>query len=441
MNWRTVLVIGFVGIGTWLVAGIFAGGADGDLDDPHRGKTVVAVKSTAGEVEALRVALGDKAVEALKPKAIDEGVELPLTYDSAAQLYVDMRLADPRQLTRQQLESLGRLMFAINDELQKHQLRIEEHPRYRRMYTQMMNRITDADKRDFVVIGTIVDQDGNPLDEVDVQLFSSVSVAFGKSHDVKVAEGKVNKEFRYEVSGVHSVSLSFRKSGYYSELDVFVSPEADGERQLLAVHGLPLGPAGVYTKALPIVLEKVREFGHLVNSGERIEHFADGRRNAVVFDERWNLKKVEVAAGDDINSLHHGFSITGVPNDQRFESTKVRGQSRDYERTVPKDGVELVIHDDHGGIVLHRPKLVRADALRWVLDRMPEAPENGYQRRLIVTADELASGVYFFFKTAGRYGKGCLTQMEVTADGGSVRCLIVVDIQPREGIRNVNTRR
>lgn len=81
---------------------------------------------------------------------------------------------------------------------------------------------------------------------------------------------------------------------------------------------------------------------------------------------------------------------------------------------------------------------------------MKTAPETGYVQEMeidpkkvierIKTVEGTYSGLYFYFKVGGRYGKGSIGQIDVVNGGERVRVLIAFMVQP-DGSRNVDTGR
>jgi hypothetical protein len=436
MNWRAVLVIGFVGIGMWMAASIFAGAADGDLDDPQRGKTVVVVKSTATEVEALRVALGDKAVEALKPRAIEEGVELQVAFDQAARMRVDLFQADSNKLTAEQLLDLAKLSRTVQMELERNKLPLEEHPRVRAFAASGIARATQSSQQDFVISGTVVNQDGEPLDGVEVRVYRSQMISFGRNKNELITTGVVNAKFMFRVPSAHHVSVRFHKEGYFDH-QIYEAFNVDNQRWLTAFKGLNVGPAKVTVREERVVLDKHETVTNLVPSKGRLEHRADGSALVAALDANGirliEVKDVEQAQKD----VPIGLALSAPIKDGKFETTELtipRGPTDPYPIKIT-----LTMQGQDAGLVRHQPPKVSAS--EWVLDRMPQAPNEGYEEQLVIKAEDLIGEVYFFFKSNGRYGKGFYCWTKVKNESALITGQVFLRIQPNEGDRNLNTRR
>jgi len=67
-----------------------------------------------------------------------------------------------------------------------------------------------------------------------------------------------------------------------------------------------------------------------------------------------------------------------------------------------------------------------------------EAPENGYNPELILTAEQLHNGVTFFFRNQGYYGKGNIPRLRLSRDAYAIeRSSLILYINPTQGDRNL----
>ena len=105
--------------------------------------------------------------------------------------------------------------------------------------------------------------------------------------------------------------------------------------------------------------------------------------------------------------------------------------------------VTLLLNAEEGGFILHEGGAPEKGF--WGMD---EAPEEGYQRELKLDGQFLYerlnvrgfSGVYFFFKVGGTYGKAKLSYANIVDRGNALNASIDMIFQP-DGTRFLRTRR
>lgn len=93
----------------------------------------------------------------------------------------------------------------------------------RRLYVEVLRRYNDSKTRDFEVSGSVVDEEGRPLEDVTIAYSFSTTTGWDQE---KSQGGKQQVDGSFQVKGGKWQRLNFdvRKEGYYDEHFAFYGP-------------------------------------------------------------------------------------------------------------------------------------------------------------------------------------------------------------------------
>jgi len=333
----------------------------------------------------------------------------------------------------------------------------------RRLYIEIMRRESDSRTHDFDVSGTVVDEEGRPLEDVTIAYSYTTRTGWEKE---KSDGGQKQVDGSFQLKGGKWERLDFdvRKEGYYNESFSYSGPPAE---QMLdsILKGEKPNTKKVVVKDLVVTLVKqgemtyLREYGRDVDVHESVEGFgnskhtiyrADGSGVAINLSDdgsRRDWKPEDTWA--DVPNLNDPGPAPPllvyvqadvkdgiIPNDS-IQDIHAYGESGGPRR-LPKH-LLLRITDPEGGFI-HFPV---EDRKEFIYDRfnrgMRQAPETGYEQSLTIYPD-MKIPVYFFIKVGDRYGKGVLRNVRVAEDGSRIDCEVKLYIQDN-GSRNLETLR
>ena len=270
------------------------------------------------------------------------------------------------------------------------------------------------------VRGKVVDQDGRPLDAVDVRIQRQriarpTTNLFGSTPYQNRAESHtVGRTFRFSFAGDSDAFLSFQKPGYAPQAIRVASArrKVDRDPPSPAVARLLADPRLSNKKTLRVVLERVGQPAVLVPyKNVRLTcGRGPGRRGGTVADlacpPGYNLRGTAVQDLLDPSSLPADAayilaSTVGGGDAGPVDSVPIR--TRGGSLWASPRRLRLIMRGEDVG-------LIRVDAVRdvAVLRGMKEAPATGYAPDLVLNeADMWAASrsggysVYFYFRSAG----------------------------------------
>jgi hypothetical protein len=283
---------------------------------------------------------------------------------------------------------------------------------------------------DFVIKGRVVDQDGNPLAgvTVDVRRSKETGPFAQKTYtDTKTVSGTFDFSFRES----DFVGLEFRRDGYHSGRLSFVGPAP--------TEGVRIDGQTHTYDGVTVVLQKIGRLAFLHKYGPIVTCTADGRFRvwdiSRIGTERTETKCIDLPAAPGRETPC--VFVRVVPSQVPIAPTLQGG-----DEVTPRDAaVQLVLQDGKGGgfVRAHSKGRTTLDA---VLD-ITTAPTDGYSPALELTPEELVGlradrNVYFYFRLNGFSGKGRIIGLTYLPDQGVRDCVLRFYLQP-DGSTNVET--
>lgn len=253
--------------------------------------------------------------------------------------------------------------------------------------------------------GTIVDQDGNPLQGVSVEV-SEERVAEMFEPVTPPTNTIVDHRFQIEKSNVVAIDCLFFKAGYYAERWSFSFPGAGSE------------PNGrVFAKRdVEIVLREKPDSAPL-QKFEGILRSDVGGPTSVLDTQRPDRSippfTTDERPGSDRMNLArpHFFLDPAVGSDGRLESVLIEIEGFAGPQVILKEGWigYSQLGPGDGFIEADIPETSSriAKGFRW----MTEAPATGYASRLQLAAEVGKKSRFFYCRIGGRFGKGVVTNM------------------------------
>jgi hypothetical protein len=295
--------------------------------------------------------------------------------------------------------------------------------------------------------GEVVDDQGQRLNGVAIDLEKGRLTNFGEASETDEEKLMVNGTFDLSVTGYTSVRATFSKQGYYSRFIEFAISLAD-EIGWRVFTGETVSPQTLTKEGLRIVLEKQGNVTRLQTYGGFLEYRADGSGKVVNFDKSpvgrkalQTVQNVHNAGQLPTNCAYVVAQSAAGGGIAAVQVTRPYGQNN--VDTFPQQ-VTLTLNDPTGGFIPFTPA-VRKNTYH----QMKIAPEAGYQRQLVLTADYFAQvkaalteskddNLHFFFRTGGKYGKGNIGDVVLDKTGADVLLGVAFRIQP-DGSRNLET--
>ncbi|MCC5790885.1 MAG: hypothetical protein JJT75_14745 [Opitutales bacterium] len=360
------------------------------------------------------------------------------------------------------------LIKAVMEEIQRQGLEDAVHPTMLEWKTTFFEIVTQLERRPAQVRLRVVDQDGEPLEGVDLTLDRSFLRPFRENRRVSDRH-TVDEELIFRMSNENSIAITARKEGYYNVGETLQAPRPSNleELQAQAWADVVLGRETIIDpeepKLLNVVLE-LRKKGEIVQLyspfGELKAH-ADGsgtianlrvpeefRGDRSIREPQGFLKKVEDIKDyiEESKEPKDVFLLVDF-EDGQFKDT-VYLERGNQEFVYPRK-IRLRMGDEEGGFILERaPRDARP--MRSAYRLMTEAPEEGYQREIVVSVEDIHSMdddgyLLFYFKADGHYGKGGfgpMHRMSVDHEGLEwISHSIGFHINPTPGDRNLETGR
>ena len=323
-----------------------------------------------------------------------------------------------------------------------------------------------AQRADFRIAGVVVDDQGKPLSDVDVDVSKSWGYMFGwgcEWNERFAGNVRVSRVFNLRVGDARDVSLVFHKPGYHIARQSFRAPEPPNllAPEILANKKTPL--AFVEKRDLRVVLDKQGTLTQLTRCCGGVGYSAGGAAELMELDWREAasaqsmrdvyVKDVTVADVRRVESLpeHCVYVVPKTNSNGRIALTVAytapRPQSahagelpsESQRRVYAPVELRLVVTDPKGGFIPYEPKPGRE------YRDMKEAPRDGYQREFVLDSNAVkklfantiqANPFFFYFKAYGKYGKGQLGSL-VTLDDGSRCSGTIVLLMQRDGSRHL----
>lgn len=299
--------------------------------------------------------------------------------------------------------------------------------------------------------GLVVDERGEPLSDVEVNIMTSGRYRDGTRLRAADFSGKVKVSgpFAFRVDDAFWVKLEFRKPGYYPVREHMSSPQPSRDRLFeVGLTGKQFPPEVIERRNLRIVMEKQGELTRLRSGGGTLTFRRDGTGDVLTMgvnaDGHWFMR---TTSGQDMSiapprglpekcvyvvpKTNNEGSITllrfsalesrraiEVSSGTKPEVAVLRVPDDESQYVYAPAGLRLVVSDPQGGFVRYETKPdreIRPDR-PWSRD-MKEAPEAEYLQELVLDSDAIKKlfanpdepqPVYFYIKAFGKYGKGRL---------------------------------
>jgi len=267
------------------------------------------------------------------------------------------------------------------------------------------------------ISGVIVDDDGQPLSSVEVKIkkLRITDVLFSIKGKEESETRMLDSEFNLNFKGWHDVYLTFSKKGYHPVKQDLIADSEEGNQGFLK-DGMKIVLRQLGETAISLKRDKMR-------LGREPQYDKSIRKTGWVYKKR-ECEKYGIYE-----------RVNNIPYDDPSEVDIYA------ERAEDDGGIYLIANDDDTGFT----ELMDAKDFTY----LPEAPEGGYQSRLLIPYLPLAPGDdperrrsadwrYCYFKLKeGFYGK-----MKVEAnerEGGEAFSVTCVYFLNPDGSRNLRS--
>lgn len=278
-----------------------------------------------------------------------------------------------------------------------------------------MQRVASAQNGRFALGGQVVDDDGNPLGGVQLQIVKIRLMNLGWDREQEEETRSLDGPFQLALDGYARVQLRFSKPGYFTQERSFATRLTRGDEEQLMSGQTPAMPV-VEERRLQITLESIGPLAQLREMQVEFT-FPEGEDGATT--EVAPFGPLSLAADRDPEGAM--IFVDGFPRRLRVALAAKEGGFIPF--TPARDGPPL------------RP--------------MKQAPKTGYRQELVLDAETLAhlsrgaggyeQGFLFFFQAAsGEYGKGRIGQVVVDRTRRVTTLGIAVKLQP-DGSRHLET--
>jgi len=267
------------------------------------------------------------------------------------------------------------------------------------MTTVWQDTVNKQNSSKFSISGNIVDDAGQPVDQVKVYIRQGYLREGGVSSQYISSTQVVNHEFKIDLSGGSSLNMDFSKSGYYNKNARFNLPRA----------GLTYSSDSVIAPNQKIVLERT---GTLAKTRHKTQSFwiRNGEFTNLLIPE---LKSTESNTNLylDLTKLRSGtiyLDVARGKNGKIIETIICNVTKRMGPRTML---LNMVGGNDDGFILINDRKISRFIDIK-------DAPESGYVKQMIFTLpDDLQKMFFFYYKFGAHYGKGKISSFSCDAYG------------------------
>ena len=284
------------------------------------------------------------------------------------------------------------------------------------------------------VSGTVVDHDGNPLHDVEVNVAETDPFdMMGNLRNRK--KKKFDHRFRIKRYEVSSIDCTFIKWGHYSERRSFSFSREPGVQ-----------PNELVESNIVIVLREKPESAPL----EKYEGFPRSNISgptSVLYTRKLPLSDTPLTPEQRkerkrLNlSRPHIFLEPAVDSNGRLARVPFDKEGIGGIQTVLREGRMRLSHPDPGD-GFFEADLPRLSSLTSVLFReMTEAPATGYEPQLVISTESSEDERFFYCRIHGEYGKGFVNNLPIIfADDAGVEYVgikIIIFLNPT-GSRDVS---
>ena len=278
--------------------------------------------------------------------------------------------------------------------------------------------------RDFDLSGVVVDQDGAAVRDVDMYVHRTwMSMTLESESDSRVV--RVNGAFHVRLPNCAVATLRFEDPRYYPDRREFTQPGTHSNlRIVLQKLGKRTQPAN-YRCFLRFSID---------NSGTVLD-FAMQPARSVNHRTRPDVtRSVSDLSNPDLLPKSAMYMLSDLTPDGRLDTME-------YRKAPPSTGhppvpypkrLVLVNTDPQGGFIRFTPQPDRRTEYQ-----MFKAPATGYEPRLVLGTADLGrpthagqGHTWFYFKIAGKYGRGNIGSATVSKDGRTVELEVTLLLQP-----------
>jgi Bacterial surface protein, Ig-like domain/HYR domain len=313
-------------------------------------------------------------------------------------------------------------------------------------FFDLITRTLEAENGRITLSGEVVDEQGQQLNGVTIEINKGASQPMGTSTRYDRETITVNGTFAIDSSGYSGVTLTVYKDGYYSQrLNFSIELSDDAENQLNS--GARIGGQLYLRDGIRVVMEKVGQFANLKSYGGLLQYETNGRGKVIDFDK----SAIGSAALQTVQNL---YDQSQLPSNSVYILADRNPDGTVSTVRLPRLGTQLVdtfptritliMSDPNGGFIPYMTAIRKN-----VYHQMKTTPVAGYQQQLILDANYFALAVsasssdeekemFFFFKTNGRFGKGSIGEVSVKNAGSIVLLGSQFRLQP-DGSNNVET--
>ena len=266
------------------------------------------------------------------------------------------------------------------------------------------NAVAAQNRSKFSISGTIVDDEGQPVDRVTVYITQGYLKDFGVSSEYVSTTQVVGHLFKFNFEGGVGISLSFHKDGYYDVNNVQFSL-----KQTKSIV-TPYSSEPVVVTNQKIILERKGTLAKVERFDTAL--YIEGEKFTSFSVPEVKRSKADANSYSMLKSLPAGNIYLDVGRDQEGQVIKVIDNitKRLGPRTV---SLNMTGDETNDGFILITDPHIRK------LINIKEAPEVGYNtKQLRFSLPEYKNKTYFFYYKFGiHYGKGRLIDLGCDANG------------------------
>jgi hypothetical protein len=317
------------------------------------------------------------------------------------------------------------------------------------LQTRLAQMMIESSRSNYHVKGEVVDEDGKRMEGVTMTIVRVQAPHMGpglaeiggqREQETHV----INGEFEASATGWWGMGVHFEKEGFYPEKISLMDGGMTVEQAKTLLAGGAITPSTVIKNGWRVVmLQRSTPSRTLFRSdGVPLEIKSDGSGQSVIIqrpeNDRLPTNKYENGEikGLPVDSLTLEISTVQATKKFDWSDKTIYGDIR-----IPRE-IKVRFQSDKGGLVYVKPHRPFHFLLR-------EAPEEGYQKEIVFTPQEMIDstmiasddpgGAFFYFKTSdGKYGKCKIYNGRFDPKSGIAKFRIWIWLQT-DGSRNVRT--
>lgn len=290
---------------------------------------------------------------------------------------------------------------------------------------------------DFKLKGNVVNEQGNPLTGVTVKVTTYSPVYSSET-------SKIDGFFDFDLNGCTLVILDFSKEGYYRESLRFY-PEDAKELAEKIIAGEQIGEQFVSAEKLLVTMTRCEQPELQAQNWDlSLEYRANGNGKVLTWSTQSpypNYKSVENVALPQLLPENCMYMIADTDEDGKIATADGLWKTPWSWRTFLKQKYPRrvrVIMNGEGGFI---PFVPEKNKPLW--RQMTLAPENGYQKEIIITADNFieageCAAAICYIKTPTRFGRIYIFFLPTAENYKNGMYLKVFLFMQPDGSRNLN---